>query len=74
MRAVAGVVGVIRLIGQSGSELRDALKRLVRHAWEQGSRWSGGHLTLQLRHEMRREDRSVEKVCDDHNTDDGQDG
>ena len=49
-------------------------KRLVRHAWKQGSRWSGGHLTLQLRHEMRREDRSVEQICDDHDTDDGQDG
>ena len=60
-------------IGQ-GSQVRDALKRLVRYAWKQGSRWSGGHLTVQLRHEMRREDRSVEQVCDDHNADDGQNG
>ena len=33
-------------IDRSGTQVRGALKRLVRHAWKQGGRWSGGHLTF----------------------------
>jgi hypothetical protein len=42
------VVGFMRVfsIGRSGTQVRGALKRLVRYAWKQGSRWSGGHLTF----------------------------
>ena len=57
------------LVGGSG-----AIQGLVRHAWEQGSRRSNGHPTLQLRNEMGREDPAVDQICDDDDTDDGQGG
>ena len=61
-------------IDRSVTQVSGALRRLVRHAWKQWRRRPSGHLTVQLRHEMRCKDRAVEQVCDHDDTDDGQDG